>query len=121
MTENTTQSAECLSHLTDELDTTSDESDLMEVFVDGTEISHYLMGHINDIGNLEPWQKTVCNLGAVTIDRLRDEIKRLRLYEKRLLWLSSFISDSSNEILLDVFGESCASTHVIQIIDEQME
>jgi len=70
------------SDLNRELDTIEDG--LMCVFVDNTEISHYLMGHINDIGNLEPWQKTVCTVGAVTIDGLRDEIKRLRLYEKRL-------------------------------------
>ena len=78
MTENNTQAAECLSHLTAELDTTSDELDLMEVFVDGTEISHYLMGHINDIGNLQPWQRTVCTVGAVTIDRLRDKVRKLQ-------------------------------------------
>ena len=76
MKANTPQADGCLSHLTAELDTISD--DLMTVFVDDTEISHYLMGHINDIGNLQPWQRTVCTVGAVTIDRLRDRVRKLQ-------------------------------------------
>ena len=83
MTDNNTQSAEGLSHLTAELGTTSDELDLMAVFVEDTEISHYLMGHINDIGNLQPWQRTVCTVGAVTIDRLRDRVRKLQAVIER--------------------------------------
>jgi len=77
MTEEKTQIADGVaSKLNAQLDTIEDG--LMCVFVDDTEISHYLMGHINDIDNLEPWQRTVCTVGAKTIDKLRDEVKKLR-------------------------------------------
>ena len=51
---------------------------MMCVFVDDTEISHYLMMHINDQENLEGWQNHVCQVGAETINKLRAEVKKLR-------------------------------------------
>ena len=63
------------SHLTQELDV---EDGMMCVFVDDTEISHYLMMHINDPENLQGWQNHVCQVGAETINKLRAEVKRLR-------------------------------------------
>ena len=54
------------------------EDGMMCVFVDDTEISHYLMMHINDPENLQGWQNHVCQVGAETINKLREEVKRLR-------------------------------------------
>ena len=64
-----------LSHLSVELD---GANNMMCFWVDDTEISHYLMSHINDKGNMEDWQESLCVNAAFVIDELRDEVKRLR-------------------------------------------
>ena len=63
------------SDLNNELDV---EDGMMCVWRDNTEISHYLMSHINDKGNMESWQESLCVDAAILIDKLRDEVKRLR-------------------------------------------
>ena len=81
MNEEKTQIADGVaSKLNAELDV---EDGLMCVFVDDTEISHYLMMHINDQENLEVWQNHVCQVGAETINKLRAEVKRLRAAIKK--------------------------------------
>lgn len=76
MSEEKTQIADGVaSELNAELDV---EDGLMCVFVDDTEISHYLRMHINDQENMEGWQENVCYVGAETIDKLRAEVKKLR-------------------------------------------
>ena len=52
--------------------------DMMVVWRDNTEISHYLFSHINDIGNMEGWQVSLCADASIVIDRLREEVRRLR-------------------------------------------
>jgi len=64
------------SDLNRELDTVDDG--MMCVWRDNTEISHYLMAHINDQENMEGWQVELCAVGAETIDRLRAEVRKLR-------------------------------------------
>ena len=64
-----------LSHLSVELD---GANNMMCFWVDDTEISHYLMSHINDKGNLTVEQKIACIDASFVIDELRDEVKRLR-------------------------------------------
>ena len=64
-----------LSHLSVELD---GANNMMCFWVDDTEISHYLMSHINDKGNMEDWQESLCVNAAFVIDELRSEVKRLR-------------------------------------------
>ena len=53
-------------------------NNMMCFWVDDTEISHYLMSHINDKGNMEDWQESLCVNAAFVIDELRSEVKRLR-------------------------------------------
>ena len=53
-------------------------NNMMCFWVDDTEISHYLMSHINDKGNLTVEQKIACIDASFVIDELRDEVKRLR-------------------------------------------
>jgi hypothetical protein len=36
------------------------------------------MSHINDKGNMEDWQESLCVNAAFVIDELRSEVKRLR-------------------------------------------
>ena len=62
-------------HLERELD---GANNMMCFLVDDTEISHYLMSHINDNGNLTVEQKIACIDASFVIDELRDEVKRLR-------------------------------------------
>jgi len=63
------------SHLTQELDGTNN---MMCFLVDDIEISHYLMSYINNKGNMEDWQESLCVNAAFVIDELRSEVKRLR-------------------------------------------
>ena len=64
------------SDLNRELDTVDDG--MMCVWRDNTEISHYLMMHINDQENMEGWQESLCADAASVIDRLRAEVRKLR-------------------------------------------
>ena len=73
--ENTELATGALSHLSGELD---GANNMMCFLVDDTEISHYLMSHINDKGNLTVEQKIACIDASFVIDELRDEVKRLR-------------------------------------------
>ena len=62
-------------HLERELD---GANNMMCFWVDDTEISHYLMSHINDNGNLTVEQKIACIDASFVIDELRSEVKRLK-------------------------------------------
>ena len=62
-------------HIERELD---GANNMMCFWVDDTEISHYLMSHINDKGNMEDWQESLCVNATFVIDELRSEVKRLR-------------------------------------------
>ena len=73
--ENTELATGALSHLSGELD---GANNMMCFLVDDIEISHYLMSYINNKGNMEDWQESLCVDAAVLIDKLRDEVKRLR-------------------------------------------
>ncbi len=63
------------SHLTQELD---GANNMMCFLVDDIEISHYLMSYINNKGNMEDWQESLCINAAFVIGELRSEVKRLR-------------------------------------------
>ena len=62
-------------HLERELD---GANNMMCFLVDDIEISHYLMSYINNKGNMEDWQESLCINAAFVIDELRSEVKRLR-------------------------------------------
>lgn len=64
------------SDLNRELDVVN--NNIMCFWRDDIEISHYLMSHINDKGNMEAWQESLCVDAAFVIDELRSEVKRLR-------------------------------------------
>lgn len=70
-------------------------SDLMTVFVDDTEISHYLMMHINDSGNMTPSQEHVCGVGADVIDNLRRLVKKQEQDIIKLQAMCDFYTNSS--------------------------
>ena len=53
-------------------------NNMMCFLVDDIEISHYLMSYINNKGNMEDWQESLCINAAFVIDELRSEVKRLR-------------------------------------------
>jgi hypothetical protein len=76
MTENNTQAAEAASDLNAELDVVN--NNMMCFWINNTEISHYLMAHINDQDNLTVEQKLACIDASFVIDELRDEVKKLR-------------------------------------------
>ena len=77
MTEKNAQlEAGLASNLRRELDTVDDG--MMAVWRDNTEISHYLMMHINDQENMEGWQESLCADAASVIDKLRAEVRKLR-------------------------------------------
>ena len=62
-------------HLERELD---GANNMMCFLVDDIEISHYLVSYINNKGNMEDWQESLCINAAFVIDELRSEVKRLR-------------------------------------------
>ena len=70
-----TESGRVIIQLQRELD---GANNMMCFLVDDIEISHYLMSHINDNGNLTVAQKIACIDASFVIDELRSEVKRLR-------------------------------------------
>ena len=76
MQDNEKLAAGLASDLNNELDVVN--NNMMCFWRDDIEISHYLMSHINDKGNMESWQESLCVDAAILIDKLRDEVKRLR-------------------------------------------
>lgn len=77
MTENTTQATEAASDLNAELDVVN--NNMMCFWINNTEISHYLMAHINDQDNLTYEQKHACIDASFVIDELRSEVVNLRV------------------------------------------
>lgn len=77
MTDKETQASDGVaSELNAELDVAN--NNMMCFLVNDTEISHYLMAHINDQENLTYDQKHACIDASFVIDELRREVVKLR-------------------------------------------
>lgn len=76
MEQNNAQADGLTSRLTQELEPS--ENNVMCHWIGDTELSHYLMSHINDDENLTQEQSLACSTGGLIIYQLRKEVVELR-------------------------------------------